>query len=253
VELTNYGELTDLVAKLTAKQLLFWQTYQKCGVAAEAYKTAYPTSVSWTPLALAKEAHELLNSPKIARIRQLLAEVVVDDVVMDARQVLREWVDLATADPNELVRHVHWNCRHCNGVGGQYQWRHEDEWAAAAADAIQKEKPPPSNAGGYGFKRNNPLNVECLHCDGLGIGHDLIADTTKLTGKARKLYAGIKRTKDGLQVLMRDQDGALVNIARHLGMFQDNINLKGLVAHVDVPLNDEQRQLISKALRDAVS
>ena len=44
-------------------------------------------------------------------------------------------------------------------------------------------------------------------------------DTRHLSEGARRLYAGIKVTKDGIEIKMRDQDAALVNIAKHLGMF----------------------------------
>lgn len=54
-----------------------------------------------------------------------------------------------------------------------------------------------------------------------------LADTAKLTGPARLLYAGVKATKYGVEVLMHDQMKALEMVARHLGMFSDKLTVKG--------------------------
>jgi phage terminase small subunit len=243
-------ELTVLeqhLSQLTAKQRQFWVIYSKLGNATEAYRQVYSVA-NMAEASITREASRLLENPRFSPLKASVAKAVGDELIMDARQVLKEWVDIATADPNELIRHVRWCCRCCHGIDGQHQWRDPEEWAAEAARAIQIKQPPPTNAGGYGFNSTRDPNPDCRQCDGLGRTHVFVADTTKLTGRARKLYAGIKQTKDGIQVMTRDQDAAVANIARHLGMFQDNVNLKGLVAHVDVPLTDEQAAILSKAL-----
>jgi phage terminase small subunit len=45
------------------------------------------------------------------------------------------------------------------------------------------------------------------------------ADTRTLSPKAKLLYAGVKQTRDGFEIKMRDQDKAMENVAKHLGMF----------------------------------
>ncbi len=59
-----------------------------------------------------------------------------------------------------------------------------------------------------------------------------VHDTRSLQGAARRLYAGLKQGKDGLQVLMADREKALENVARHLGMFNDKleVNVTGPLA-----------------------
>lgn len=52
-------------------------------------------------------------------------------------------------------------------------------------------------------------------------------DTRHLKGAARKLYAGVKTTQHGIEIKTRDQDAALNSVARHLGMFNDKLTLKG--------------------------
>jgi phage terminase small subunit len=62
-----------------------------------------------------------------------------------------------------------------------------------------------------------------------------VHDTRKLSKTAARLYAGMKQTKEGLEVKMHSQDDALVNVGRHLGLFTDKIkldaNVKGVVAY----------------------
>jgi phage terminase small subunit len=52
-------------------------------------------------------------------------------------------------------------------------------------------------------------------------------DARLLSERARRLYAGIKVTKDGIEVKMRDQDAALLNLAKHLGMFVQKVEHSG--------------------------
>jgi phage terminase small subunit len=54
-----------------------------------------------------------------------------------------------------------------------------------------------------------------------------ITDSRKLSAKAAKLYAGVKQTKDGIEIKMRDQDAALANISKYLGMLVDRKELSG--------------------------
>lgn len=49
------------------------------------------------------------------------------------------------------------------------------------------------------------------------------------------LYRGIQQSKEGLRVILADQDKALENVARHLGMFKD-------VSHLDVTTDSKSLQ-----------
>jgi phage terminase small subunit len=53
------------------------------------------------------------------------------------------------------------------------------------------------------------------------------AATELLTGSAKKLFVGVKRTRDGMEVKLRDQDAALHNLARYLGMFIERKEITG--------------------------
>jgi phage terminase small subunit len=55
----------------------------------------------------------------------------------------------------------------------------------------------------------------------------VVADMDRLTGPERKLIASVKKTKDGIEVKMRNQDEALSYLAKHLGMLVEKRELTG--------------------------
>jgi phage terminase small subunit len=166
---------------------------------------------------------------------------------VSAEWVLQRWIEIASADPNELIQYRRGCCRHCWGRSHAYQWT-PAEYEAAAAEAKRLKKSAPKRIGGVDYDRTRPANPACPECRGEGIRRVYVPDTRTLTPEQRRLYAGVKLGKDGLQVLMRDQDAALENIARHLGMFKDKIELSGSIkTRTDEELNDRLAQLLGKA------
>jgi phage terminase small subunit len=166
-----------------------------------------------------------------ARIQGLIAEQlekVSKEATVDAAQVLREWLDVATADPSKIMYVRRINCRHCHGVDHEYQWgaRQYAEAMDAAMNA-KKPTPLPSCSGGFGWRHNREPHPECPECGGEGREDVFFHDTESLTGPERKLIAGIKRTKDGLEVKMRDQDAAWQNVAKYLGLLVERRELTG--------------------------
>lgn len=138
---------------------------------------------------------ENLQKPEIASAIQAGREKLAEQVQFAAADVLRHWIDIATADPNDLIQYRRLACRDCK-----------------TEVALGAEREP---------------DRACTTCGGRGEGRVHVEDSRKLKGRARRLYAGVKLGKDGLQVLMRDQDAALVNIAKHLGMFVDKQQITG--------------------------
>lgn len=160
--------------------------------------------------------------------------------------VLKRWWQIANADPSELVANHQVNCRHCNGIGHMYQWT-PGEFVDAIEKARATKTPPPDPIGGLDFKINGDPHPGCPECGGNGVMQVIIADNRKLKGSAKLLYAGIQQTRDGFKILMRDQDGALANIAKFLGMFVDRKEVTGpggqpiAIAHIrPEDLTDEQ-------------
>lgn len=167
----------------------------------------------------------LRKTPVAAAITSQRAKVS-ERAEINAAWVLRQWADIASADPNDLVQYRRSCCRHCWGIGHAYQWT-DAEIERERLDAVNKGKPGPDESGGVGFELNREPNPLCPECGGEGRGRMIVADTRKLPPRAKRLYAGVKLGKDGLEIKMRDQDGALANIAKHLGMFPSKVELTG--------------------------
>ena len=208
---------------LNPRQQRFAEEYAKGASGSAAYRAAgYQATGNGAEVNAAK----LLRDPRIAAAVAELRARAAERAEIDAAWVLRQWADIATADPNEIVQYRRACCRHCWGVGHAYQWT-QPELERETARLINMGKPAPDGAGGVGFDLNRSPNPECPECGGEGRGRMLVADTRHLRGAARRLYAGVKLGKDGLEVRMRDQDAALANIAKHLGMFPSKVELTG--------------------------
>lgn len=196
----------------------------------EAYKAAYNCK-NMSDNAIDVNACRDAAKPKIAlRLKELQDEVKERNMVT-VEKVVERWWNIATADPNEILHLRRVCCRYCYGTNHRYQWKDEDEYASAVhmaeVDAELKEKEPiiPSNEGGYGFNRIADPHPSCPMCMGEGIPDLHISDTRKLSPQAKMLFAGFKQTQAGLEVKFQDQGKALENIARHLGMFKDTLDI----------------------------
>jgi phage terminase small subunit len=172
-------------------------------------------------------AHENLQRPAV------LEALTAERAKMSARthiaadDVLQRWVEIARANPNDLVQHRRGPCRYCHGKAHAYQWKTPREFLAAIDCAKADGEPEPTDAGGYGYRTTAPINPDCPECSGEGIGYSLAVDTRHLPPEALALFAGVKQTRDGLEIKMHDQAKALDSIARHLGMFVDHHEIGG--------------------------
>ncbi len=137
------------------------------------------------------------------------------------------WWEIATADANQITELRRLCCRHCWGFGFQYQWQDAVEFEEARDRAKQAKKPEPKDNGGYGFDAQLDPNPECPRCNGMGVSRSHFHDTRDLRGAARRLYAGVKEGKFGLEVITRNQDDALKMVAQHLGMLKNRTELTG--------------------------
>jgi phage terminase small subunit len=149
--------------------------------------------------------------------------------------VLRGWKEIAEADPNDLVSYVITCCRHCYGKDHQFQWNQFEfnETCKKAREHLctnKCEQPcvkriPPLPIGGFDFDPQKPPAADCPVCKGEGQQTVKIADTRRVTGSARRLYAGVKQTQHGIEVKMHDQMEARKLIAQYFGMLVDKREL----------------------------
>jgi phage terminase small subunit len=195
-----------------------------------------------------EQAVALLADPRVQAMVQAEQERVSKLANVEAAFVLQQWLELATADPSRVVNVRRVNCRHCWGIGGEYQWSAR-EYAKAFDAAINSGVKLPECTGGFGWKHNAEPNLDCSECNGEGREDVFIADTSALTGPERKLIAAVETTKDGVKIKMRDQDGAVKNLASYLGMLIEKRELTGKdgqplgVAVLPVELPSDPKQL----------
>ncbi|WP_430442425.1 terminase small subunit [Providencia huaxiensis] len=212
----EYG-LTELQARFVIEYLIDMDktaAYQRAG-----YKSQGETG--------AAAARRLYRNVSVNRaIRDALtARERRTQITQDA--VLKMWWDIATADVNELTEYRRLCCRHCWGFGYNYQWRDVVEYEDAVKKATAANKPPPKDVGGYGYDDSLDPNPDCPRCNGAGIGRAHFHDTRDLTGAARRLFAGVKEGKFGVEVITRNQDDALKMVAQHLGMVKNKTEITG--------------------------
>jgi phage terminase small subunit len=228
--------------KLTPKQDAFVLAYLETGNASEAYRRAYDTS-SKRDATINNSAYELLRHPEIARRIADQREATTNAATINRAGVLALITEIATADASQLAEVQVRCCRHCWGVLHAYQWKNAAEFGYKLAESLdltardrrQWEKdvalgakrpepephPLPTDEGGYGFDVYASPNPECPRCLGEGHVMPVIKDTRKLKGAAKRLYAGFKQTKDGIEIKTRDQAQALALLAKEFKIAQD--------------------------------
>jgi len=249
---------------LSVNREAFCQAYAKMRQGPAAYREAFPKSQAWKESAVNTAASKLLAVPAIkARIKELTFEPG-ELLTMRIADVLNRWCMIATADPRELVRKRNCNCRYCNGQDGEYQWRDEAEYwdalaQAARAEELRQEMRPkapairlPVNTGGYGFRDNGPVNLQCPKCNGEGVTDVYVEAAENLSPQAVMLLAGYEQTKNGIKVHMHDQHAALNNVAKFLGMLVDKVKHEGGIATTPSSLTPEQAAAVAKALVDKI-
>ncbi len=200
--------------------------------ATAAYKRA---GYKCTGHAAESAAHQLLRNIEVQKALQEAIAERAKRLEMKADDVLLRWAQIADADPNELIELRRTCCRSCHGTGFQYQrtrgemkqakanWKILAQQAKEAKASIEPFDP----MGGEGYDARKMPHPDCPECFGEGEVVPFPKDTRYLSESARRLYAGLKVTKDGIEIKTRDQDAALLNVAKHLGMFVTKVEHSG--------------------------
>ncbi len=159
-----------------------------------------------------ESASELAARPKVKdRINELKAlqaasaADVIRDLVAKAKRIIE-------ADSAELIQTRIGCCRHCHGEGHRYQ-RTEREYLQAwdayarALGAVKEGElaPLPFEDGGTGYDLTREPHPDCPECGGEGVAREVMPDTRNLSPDAALLYAGVKRTKNGIEVMAQDK------------------------------------------------
>lgn len=212
----------------------FAQAVVRLETASDAYREVFADQVGamsnvavWQAACRFKARTDIAN-----RIGYLRAEALRHSQV-EVVEMIHDLVDIIRADPNELMRTVVVNCRHCHGEEHRYQWDGAEyakacDDIAAANVAIEakggKPRPLPELLGGFGWDAMADPHPMCPNCYGAGVMHTIIADTTKLSKSASKLYKGLKIKGNGdREVLMHDQMQARDQLHRLVGAYKDSL------------------------------
>lgn len=260
---------------LTAKREKFAQCVADGMTAADAYRTAF-TVKTMSNRTLWTKASEIYNleqvSARIDALRKLrdqgTEKLFSITKAAAAAMVLEDAVRVVQADPSDLITHRRLNCRYCHGTNHAYRWRDEEEFWAVTADAAEAQdmwdktepdrrrgKRPklPTDDGGYGFRNIAPSMPGCPNCEGEGIADVHVADVRTLSGAARTLYNGVKVKKDGsIEVLMRSKDAARDLLGKYAGVVVDQVKHSGVVGLTPIPLSDEVRAAVLKAIENDI-
>lgn len=138
-----------------------------------------------------------------------------------ADRVLREAWNQVTADARELSELIVVCCRNCWGKGHLRQ-RTQIERDYAYQLWIEEGEDPDEfpEDGGVGFEPNREPHPECPECGGHGYPRVVLKDTRKLSPGAASLYAGVKQTKFGIELMTHSKDAAMEKLFKHLGLYE---------------------------------
>lgn len=182
----------------------------------------------------------LMKNPRIVERLKDRQKDRLERLELTADDVLRDLFLVQTADANELTEYRIGCCRYCYGDGFGYQ-RTPAEYRRDLDAYIKHEKNKrlqPGDErdlaglkfpydGGVGFDPRKPPRDECPECFGEGVGRSVIKDTRNLSDRGKAIYAGIKETRHGVEVLMRDKDKARDLAARHTGVVKSSVEVTG--------------------------
>lgn len=172
----------------------------------------------------------------------------------DQDRIVRELESVFMADPNELVEFRRTCCRYCWGKDNRYQRTvGEMERDREAHDKLLGDPKPSAGAqrqregqlegqrefdekGGTGWNPTKAPNADCQECFGEGVGDVFIKDTRRLSPAAHALYAGVKRTRDSIEVKMHDKHAFGIALMRHYGMLRDRVEATGTTGKDGTPM-----------------
>lgn len=203
---------------LTAKQQRFVEEYL-----VDLNATQAAIRAGYSPKTAKQQGQRLLTNVDITTAIEAAKAARSSRTQITADNVLQRFWAIATANPNELIELRRPCCRYCYGAHNRYQRTQGEMDRDRTAYAADKGKVGTvfDELGGVGFDPRKSPHPDCRECFGEGVEQVHPKDTRNLSENAQCLYAGVKVTKDGLEIKMHDQHAALANVARHLGMFED--------------------------------
>jgi phage terminase small subunit len=221
---------------LSALEAQFCEEYLKDLNGTQAYLRCKPNVTPDSARALAAKLFAKVSvQERVAELQKARSERTLSD----ADRVLSAWNHIAEADPTALMEYRRGCCRYCWGENFRFQRTpremeiYRTEFDRAVEKRLDREECPKEEIhgrraelqeawdpeGGIGYNRNKPANPECPECFGDGVGFEIFKDTRYLPEHSKRLFAGIKATKNGLEIKTQNQAHAREMIAKHNAMF----------------------------------
>lgn len=204
---------------LTPKEQRFVEEYLVDLNATQAYLRSHP-GVKTT--SASSESAKYLGNPwiQIALAKGRAAMSERTGITAD-RALEHAWL-IATADARELIEYIVGCCRYCYGEGFKEQ-RTLAEFNAAREKSLSLGSSEPfDEKGGIGYDPRLDPHPLCTECFGKGHGRAYINDSRRFSPAAASLYAGVKITKDGIEVKMNSKLDALEKVFKHLGLYKED-------------------------------
>lgn len=218
----------ELLASMDPRHVEFVEHYLIELNGGKAYKIAFDPNMRDSVARAC--ASRLLTTANVRRLMSVRVKSMFERTEGLQDQMLEQLFAIAFCDPNELSELRREACRYCHGEDHEYQykpseWRRIDEqWRKDVKEALEANLDPPEPPhprGGVGFDPRLAPHEDCPECYGEGIEREVFKDTRHLPAAARALYAGVKRTKDGLEVMVHSQEKAREALHKYLKLYDD--------------------------------
>lgn len=216
----------------------FVDHYARWRNATQAWTHAYDTNGAYDTRA--REGARLLKRPEIQAAITRRLKAATEATGHDVAWLFRRFLDIATADPRELIGLKVGCCRYCYGADHLYQWREREyleamdkvDWEARASPDRAASLKYPDPGGGFGFNATHPPFPDCPQCHGEGLERFVPRDSDQFSDQAVLLYGGVKVKKDGYEIIVADRQKALELAGRILGAFTDKVKISATVGHM---------------------
>ncbi len=163
------------------------------------------------------QAARLLSNVNVSSAIKKQLKALAIRTLINADEIVANMWQVATLDMREISELRRGCCRHCWGESHGYQWT-EEEYDRACERAEAREKPAPALRGGLGYVRTREPNEDCPVCGGEGEAREYFHDSRNLSPVAVQAFNGVKRTKDGIEILTLDRAAMYDRVMKHIGM-----------------------------------
>lgn len=166
-------------------------------------------------------AARLLTKDNIQKFVAEANQRIVEVAEVAGADVVRHLHDMLLADPRELVEVYVGCCRHCYGVGYDYQYT-LGEYNSKREKWLDEGKPIEKfeERGGVGYDARKVPAEDCPECFGEGQPRTVMKDTRRMSKRAVSLFAGVKLAAGGVMATqMHSQLDVVEKLMRHHGQY----------------------------------